>query len=78
MQLATSYIHHDGKCFLVSTVVRDSSAMDGPRQYAETIAWEMDMATKQRGAQVAQTDDVSWSIAAHLTVCSALFERGEY
>lgn len=73
--LIQSYVHHDGKCFFVSTIDRDSSAMAGGR-FAETLVWEFDMATKARGNIVGQDGGARGSIAKHIAMCQRIFETG--
>jgi hypothetical protein len=75
--LAKTYIWHGGKCFFVSTFDRDSSAIGGPRRYAETIVWEFDWEINHRGGIVSQHEGMEGSIFTHLKVCNALHETGK-
>lgn len=73
-----SYVWHDGKCFFVSTIERDSSAMEGPRRFNETIVWDYDWDTKERGLIVHQDEGSVGSIRTHLQVCERFFIQGAY
>ena len=49
--LAVTYVWHESKCFLVSTINRGSSDSESyGSQYAETLVWEFDRAARTRGA----------------------------
>lgn len=75
--IITSYVWHEGKCFFVSTINRESSAaMAYGRMYAETMAWEYDHDRRQRGDIVGQAEGPEGSIRAHLTMCQRLHEIG--
>ena len=76
--LAQSYIWHDGKCFLVSTINRESSAMFAAGSlYAETLVWECDAITHQRkGSFIAQDEDSEDDISTHLKMCEKLNSFG--
>lgn len=71
-----SYVWHQGKCFFVSTIERDSSAIEGPRRYNETIVWEFDWPSQKRGKQIYQDGDGKHSIAVHLRTCQNLHDAG--
>lgn len=73
-----SYVWHDGKCFFVSTIERDSSAMEGPRRFNETIVWDYDWDIKERGSIVHQDEGSAGSVRTHLKVCERFFEQGAY
>ena len=75
--LIQSYVFRDGKCFFVSTIDRDSSSLLGGR-YAETMAWEIDPATKQRGELIGQGECVQGFIGEHQRACLSLYQTGEY
>lgn len=47
-KVCQSYPRHKGKCWFVSTIDRESSAMGGPMRYWETLVWEADPKTEQR------------------------------
>jgi len=76
-----SYVwcYHTDKCFFVSTIERDSSAMGEPpaRRFMETIAWEYDWDTRERGKQVADTGS-GYVLDQHFEMCWQLYKTGEY
>jgi len=70
-----SYVWNNIRYF-VSTIERDSSAMEGPDRYNETIAWEWPKngeAPHVRGRMVLQDEDCRGSIQTHLRVCEKIF-----
>lgn len=75
--LIKSYIWHKGKCFYVSTFDRDSSAMLGPRRYAETIVWEFDWDKNERGSILDQGHGTAGTIFTHLQMCQFLLDTGK-
>lgn len=77
-KLIQSYIWHDGKCFFVSTINRESSAMYSTCScYAETMVWECDAITHQRkGSFIAQDEDSEDNISTHLKMCEKLNKFG--
>lgn len=72
-----SYVWHDGKCFFVSTIERDCSAMEWPSRFNETIVWDYDWDTKERGSIVHQDEGSAGSIRKHLTICERLYACGK-
>lgn len=70
-----TYIWHDGKCYFVSTIERDSSAMLGPRRYNETIVWELGE-RNERGPILFQDEDNKVSIAVHQKLVDNIYKRG--
>jgi hypothetical protein len=70
-----SYVWHEGKCFFVSTINRDSSAMTGGR-YAETIVWNFDWGKNERGSIVGQRESYTDSIFRHIKICQMLHDKG--
>jgi hypothetical protein len=77
--LITSYVLHNGKCFFVSTINRESSAMEAHGMtYAETMAWELDLETKKNGNIVAQDEAATDSLRGHFRVCEKLFVTGKF
>lgn len=48
----------------------------GPERYAETIVWECDPVTRQRGAMVWQDEGSEGSITTHIAICHRLHETG--
>jgi hypothetical protein len=71
-----TYVWHEGRCFFVSTIDRDSSSMHSLR-FSETIIWEFDWATNKRGALLHAASDADGSIREHLRQVTALHETGE-
>jgi hypothetical protein len=58
-----SYVWHDGKCFFVSTIDRQSSAaLSQGGTYAETLVWDYDYEKRERGALVGQGEGATGSI----------------
>lgn len=76
-QIMKSYVHHGDKIFFVSTINRESSSME-PHTYAETMVWEWDPKTYERGAFVGQGGGSSDSIFEHQRICKGLFEEGTF
>jgi len=74
-QVMKSYVHHDDKVFFVSTINRESSSMFGG-MYAETMVWEWDPETRERGVFVGQGEGPMGSIYNHQSICQQLFNHG--
>ena len=76
-----SYVWHrtTGRCFFVSTIERDSSAMTEPppMRFMETIAWEYDWDSRMRGELVAM-DGSNNVLIQHFEMCRQLYNTGEY
>lgn len=70
-----TYVFHDHQCFFVSTIERDSSAIDGGR-YNETLVWEHDWEKRERGKMIGQYEGFKGSIKTHQRVVQTLFEDG--
>ena len=75
-RIIKSYVWHENKCFFVSTIERDSSAMLGPRRYNETLVWEYDWAKHERGEQIGQAEAPRGCIGVHQRIVTEIFERG--
>jgi len=72
-----SYVNHEDKCFYVSTITRESSAMlAAGHLYNETIVWEWDWVKHERGRMLYQDEDSRSSIAQHLEICDRLWQTG--
>lgn len=72
-----SYVWHGDECFFVSTIELDSSAAISPSpRYFETMAWEYDYATQERGESVAFEGDGP-ALAQHFRVCEQLYRTGK-
>lgn len=72
-----TYVWHDGKCYFVSTIERDSSAaiIPAPR-FNETIVWEYDWKTATRGKMIHQEDAVKGCIGVHQEIVRIIFNYG--
>jgi hypothetical protein len=70
-----SYLYHDGKCFFVSTINRESSSMKGGT-YAETMVWDCEPDTHVRGLCLWQGEAMTGSIRTHLAVCQRIADTG--
>ena len=71
-----SYVWHEGKRYFISTIERDSSAMEYPMRYNETIVWEWQEGEKERGEMVLQDEDMNGSIRKHQEICLRIYENG--
>jgi len=77
-RVAKTYVWHGGKCFFVSTIERDSSAMEGPRRYNETMVWEYDLEKRERSKNFIFQDGCSkGSIWLHQQVVVRLHQTGD-
>ncbi len=59
--------------WFVSTIMRDSSAMDGGRYY-ETLVWRWDFDSKERGEMVGWMGS---GLKSHFEACRKLMNGGE-
>ena len=76
--LAQTYVWHGEALFFVSTINRDSSAIAaGPHRFSETIVWECDPRTRERGALIAQDGALENSIFAHQKIVEHLHRTGK-
>ena len=78
--LIQTYVFHsneqaEDKAFFVSTIDRTSSSMYASR-YAETIVWEWDSTTKQRGDIIHIGEGSEGSIRIHFNICEKLYKDG--
>lgn len=71
-----SYVWHGDKCFFVSTIMRDSSASAYPGRFAETVTWEYDWNTNERGKIVDQ-DGSGDALTQHMRVVSNFYKYGK-
>jgi hypothetical protein len=75
--LAQTYVWHGDKAFFVSTINRESSAVHAHGMvYSETMAWEWDAVTKQRGKLVRQDEDGKDLLRTHFAVVKSLHDTG--
>lgn len=58
--------------WLVSTIYRESSAMESDVWYHETLVWEWDSETKELGEIIYQSS----GLMGHFVVCKALMLHG--
>lgn len=72
-----SYVWHDGNCFFVSTINRESSSpLAYGHKYAETMVWEYNYQTSVRGELIGQSEDYANSTREHIKACLQLSETG--
>ena len=73
-----SYVWHGDDCFFVSTIERDSSASLPPPlpRFNETLAWQYDYETMERGDIVATDGDFQGCLRTHFAVCEQLAKHG--
>ena len=76
-RIIKSYVWHKDKCFYVSTIDRDSSAMLGPRRFAETIVWEYTWDGAELGEMISMHSGSEGTIFTHLQVCQFLHDTGK-
>lgn len=74
----SSYVHHGDKCFFVSTIERDSSAMlSYAMRYNETMVWPYNYEKRERlEGFIAQEEDTKGSIQKHNEICGQLHTLG--
>jgi hypothetical protein len=68
-----SYVYHRGKCFFVSTIERGYDTYSGVTRGQETMTWECDPETLERGNMIHQAGH----ICDHQAVCRCLINFGE-
>lgn len=72
-----SYVWHGKFCFFVSTICRESSAMEGPTHYNETMVWPYDWERGERSPNfIFQDGDTAGSIRLHQQVCERIHHTG--
>lgn len=70
-----SYLSYGDKSYMVSTAERASSAMLAPElRYNETIIWQFDYATGERGKMLHMDSDSVGSIDKHIFLCEQIHE----
>jgi hypothetical protein len=70
-----SYVHHEGKCWNVSTINREcSSPYAAGAMYYETLVWEFDPSTKKRSRIVHQDEGFN----AHFDICKRIILSGAF
>ena len=75
--MISTYVQHDDKIYLVSTINRESSSMCGGR-YAETMVWEWDRKNIKRASDsiLMQDEAPEGSIRAHQRVVEQIHALG--
>ena len=78
VRLIKSYVWHGDKCYIVSTIDRDSSSEQGGR-FSETMVWEFDWNKNERGKHIAFSDGgLESHIGRHLKLCQRIFDSGTF
>jgi hypothetical protein len=72
-KLWQSYVYHNGKCWFVSTIVRNYETYVGVTRGCETLVWEYDDSERKRGKMVGHMGGV----ADHQAICRCLIATGE-
>ena len=68
-RLAATYVTHEGREYLVSTINRPSSAVGDSSSYAETMVWPVDgKRDRTQQESLYQCDDRCGSLLAHCQV----------
>ena len=75
-KIIQSYVWHNGKRYFVSTIERDSSAIEYPHRYNETIVWEWDDLESARGEILLMDEDIRGSIKKHMDICNNIHNNG--
>jgi hypothetical protein len=74
-QLAVTYVWQGDKAFCVSTIDRESSSTLGGR-FSETMVWDWDDKTRERGAWIWQGAGYEGSISTHQKTVERIFATG--
>lgn len=75
--VAQTYVWHGDKAFFVSTIDRESSAaLAHGMVYAETMVWNWNPETRERGSLIGQDEDCEGSIRTHQMVVDRLHRTG--
>lgn len=69
-----SYVFHGEKCWYVSTIYRQCSALYNNDMYYETLVWEYDVLKKERGKIVHQSEELE----EHFNICKSILEKGAF
>jgi hypothetical protein len=70
----SSYVHHCGECWNVSTILRQCSSAARSDMYYETLVWKYDCETMGRGDLVHQDEGLD----AHFVVCKRIAIAGPF
>ena len=77
VSIAVTYIGHGDKWFSVSTIDRASSAaLAYGRRYSETIVWEWDQKTRERGRMLWQGSGSEGCIRTHQATVERIHATG--
>jgi hypothetical protein len=76
MTVINTYVRnrHTGKGYRISTIERESSAVEFPIRYNETIVWEYDFEKRQHGEMLSMHEDLVGSINKHIELIGYYFE----
>ena len=72
-----TYVWNNGKCFFISTIDRDSSAVLGPSRFAETLVWDFDWKTNERGEIIYSDSAPQGSISKHQWIVECFHQDGK-
>jgi len=75
-RILKSYAWHGNSCFFVSTIERESSDMEGPRRFNETVVWTFDWSARKNGNLIHTADDSRGSIREHLRIVESYIKTG--
>ena len=70
--LAQTYVFTDTGAYFVRTANRRCSSSFWPMMYAETLVWEWDVETKERGKLISMHEDTQDSLDTHFEVVEGL------
>jgi len=75
LKVAQTYVWHGTSLFLVSTINRESSSMESPVEFTETIVWRLND-DGSKGEQMVQEEDCKNCIGVHLNLVDLFHHRG--
>lgn len=73
-EILQTYVYYDDRAFFVSTIERDYATIAGVVRGEETLVWDIDAETNERGEILYQAGNVS----EHFEICKQLTQSGEY
>ncbi len=74
--LCKTEVFHDGKCYFVSTIDRESSATEGPRRFSETFVFACDDKNKKVDPMIHEADGPSMCLNTHYLIVEKIFKNG--
>lgn len=78
-RIAKSYVWHEGQCYFVSTILRDSGVALAPgMRHYETLVWEYDWDKQERGKWVGQYGSDPRGVRQHTAVLQGYAANGRY